>query len=582
MESTESEDYTPKGDCIYSEEYGPEPELINKPEFESRTIVFEKEQKPHVIEPRYGAFSWSLLGWLSVLIIFTISFIAIKNNGLFCDSPLNNETKIKMGEMIADANFSSNPCENMWEYACGNYVDTHLNESILYELQQSNLARVSGTLRTISQTYIAYTNTDENNNRVLNTSGIDMANLGYFSGYALDIMPDFNNPLEYAIYVTQDNTTAVALTDYIPIQPRFLGCGGTELSSFLMVHSNIKQYMFVDATKACVSYTAQEKYLAFIQTKSLTAQLLEFYPEMIGAAYYQTVNPNETAIQALTQQMRSAAISFVSTAWWFDETSRKRAIAKLKALQFHIGYGKTMSGDCSHLFSSVDPAVDYLTCSMRAFTAVTEALSSTPNGSKEWQMSAVEANAYYTPLFNAIYIPYGIAQMPLFDPNLGSVFNLGGLGSIIAHEIGHSIDPSGINFDERGQHNPWMTQTAKSQMETLDQCIIGYYDQVGVDNAELTLNENFADLFSMSLFQNSRGAIPFSYFPETSERDFWVSWAQTWCRVSTHLYAGPIPQNKDVHAQSRYRVKGMAGQSPKLQRTFGCPLTDAQPVCMQK
>lgn len=582
MESSTDSGVTGNDEYIETGDYGPEPELMNEEEFQSRKIVFEKEQPPHVIKPRYGAFSWSLLGWLTVLIIFTVSFIAIKNNGLFCDSPLNNATKIKMGDLISHANFSSDPCQDMWEYACGNYIDTHINESILYELQQSNLARASSALRTISQTYVAYTNTEENKNRVLNTSDVEMANMGYFTGYAVDILPDFNNPLKYAIYVTQDNTSATTLTEYVVLQPIFLVCARSELLSFLSVNSDIKQYMVVDAAKPCVSYVAQDKYLDFIQSKSLTSQLLNFYPETIGSAYYQKVQPNQTAIQSLTETMRVAAISFVSRAWWFDDTSRQRAIAKLRALQFHVGYGKTMAGDCSLLFSGNDPKVDYMTCSLRAFTAKTNALSSTPNGSNGWEMSAVEANAYYTPLFNAIYIPYGIAQMPLFDPDIGNVFNYGGLGSIIAHEIGHSIDPSGINFDERGQHAPWMTQTAKSQMETLDQCIIGYYDQVGVDNAELTLNENFADLFSMSLFQNSRGAIPFSYFPETSERDFWVSWAQTWCRVSTHLYAGPIPQNKDVHAQSRYRVKGMAGQSPKLQQTFGCPLTDAQPVCMQK
>jgi predicted metalloendopeptidase len=302
-----------------------------------------------------------------------------------------------------------------------------------------------------------------------------------------------------------------------------------------------------------------------------------FWPERIGSVYQSILNPNHTAVLVMAQQIQSLAVSFVNTAWWLDTISKKHAIAKIKAITFHIGYGKTLSGDCTNNISIV---TDYITCSMKTFSANVNALTSTPNPENDWEMSAIEVNAYYTPLFNAIYIPYGIAQMPLYDLELHPLFNMAGLGAIIAHEIGHSIDPSGVHFDNRGNRVPWLSQTSKNSMETLEKCIETHYATIGVDNAERTLNENFADLFSLSVLQGTNDFNPIrnTYLNVDSET-FWISWAQTWCRTSIHLNPGPIPKNTDVHAQARYRVLGMSTQSTLLKETFHCKKIET-PICM--
>ena len=560
-------------------QYGDEPDILNKQEFTQTHItpVEEKQQPSHEIQPRYSAFSWSLLAWLTVLIIFVASFIAIKFNGLFCPEELNNITKIKTGEILSFANFSGNACENFWEYACGTYTDTHLNESVLSQMQYGNVVRVADELRSISSNYRSFSNNPEQINDILNSSDLKMSQLGWFKGYSIDIMPDYNDPLHYAIYVTQDNTTTETLADYVPLQIGFVGCSNTELTSFLLTHSSVQQYMYVDETILCVETTPQKKYLWYMQKKSISSQLLLFWPERIGSVYQSILNPDHSAVLEMAQQIQSLAASFVNTAWWLDSTSKTHAVAKIKAITFHIGYGKTIAGDCTNNVSIIS---DYMTCSMKTFNAKVNALTSTPNPENDWEMSAIEVNAYYTPLFNAIYIPYGIAQMPLYDLQLHPLFNMAGLGAIIAHEIGHSIDPSGVNFDNRGNRVPWLSQTSKNNMELLEKCIEKHYDAVGVDNAQRTLNENFADLFSLSVLQgtNDMNPIRSTYLNHDSET-FWLSWAQTWCRTSIHLNPGPIPKNTDVHAQARYRVLGMSTQSTMLKETFHCKKIET-PICM--
>lgn len=533
-------------------DYGPEPELINRQEFDFEAKKPEPNHAPPT-EPRFAAFSWGLLAWVSVLIIFVTAFVAIKNNGLFCPTPPNNATIVKMGTMINDANFSADPCRNFWEYACGSYIVSHINTSVMAELQAANIARVVPTLQDLAQTYIP-----------LNVSEFvdrdQLARIGVFAGYDLDFIPDFNDPLNYAVYVTQQNVSTESIADYLPLNVNALECADEIFITFLLntpALNGLQAYMYIDTRIACINETS-------ISVGNPASQLFRFWPHLIGAAFLNGRNELLDSIRTLCERVRTLAIQSVSTMPWYDDHSRAEAITKLKSITFEVGYGAQLAGDCQR---QTDAKVSFWQCSEQAFTMTLSLLKTTPQPSTSWEMPGTEVNAYYTSLFNAVYIPLGIAQMPFFDPMLSEDMNLAGLGAIIAHEIGHSLDPSGIYFNGLGKHDPWMSQAAIGNMKGVETCIIDAYTTTGVDDPIKTLNENFADLFSTRIMNF-----------ETPE--LWTMWAQTWCRTSTHIFSTDITKkNTDVHAQSRYRVLGMSNQSNLFKHSFNCP--SQQNICMK-
>ena len=60
-------------------------------------------------------------------------------------------------------------------------------------------------------------------------------------------------------------------------------------------------------------------------------------------------------------------------------------------------------------------------------------------------------NAYYNPGLNEIIFPAAILQPPFFDVYRGPGGNYGGIGTVIGHEIVHSFDDTGSQFDAPGK-----------------------------------------------------------------------------------------------------------------------------------
>lgn len=193
---------------------------------------------------------------------------------------------------------------------------------------------------------------------------------------------------------------------------------------------------------------------------------------------------------------------------WMGDETKAAAKKKLDTLTVKIGYPD------SYDFVAYLDDVEYVSPAdggslienrlnmTRANVAHNSSLLGQEVDKTVWNMTPQTVNACYTNSANEIVFPAGIIRGALFDPNASRAFNLGGIGSVIAHELTHAFDSSGAQFDENGNLNMWWTEEDYANFTALQQDIIDYYDAfevmdgVTVDG-ELTLTENIADLGAM-------------------------------------------------------------------------------------
>ena len=118
---------------------------------------------------------------------------------------------------------------------------------------------------------------------------------------------------------------------------------------------------------------------------------------------------------------------------------------------------------------------------------------------ERWYMTPWTFNAVYDTTNNTITIPSALFYEPFFDKDADYYTNLGGLGTIIAHEMTHAFDEEGIQFDEKGCYNPdWTGLEDEKRIEQLKANATDYFGNYKIMNlysidGELTVNENIAD-----------------------------------------------------------------------------------------
>lgn len=57
-----------------------------------------------------------------------------------------------------------------------------------------------------------------------------------------------------------------------------------------------------------------------------------------------------------------------------------------------------------------------------------------------WTAAADEVNAYYDPCQNRVFVPAGILSPPFYNDEYDDELVLGGIGFVLAHELGHAVD----------------------------------------------------------------------------------------------------------------------------------------------
>jgi predicted metalloendopeptidase len=186
-----------------------------------------------------------------------------------------------------------------------------------------------------------------------------------------------------------------------------------------------------------------------------------------------------------------------------------------------------------------------------------------PVDRSEWVMTPQTVNAVNLPVMNAMNFPAAMLQPPYFDPERPVAMDYGAIGAVIGHEISHSFDDQGSQFDETGRLRNWWTEDDRAHFDASGAQLIKQFDayrpfpDLSV-NGTLTLSENIADVAGLAAaydaYRLSLGGKPAPVVAGLSgDQQFFLSFAQSW-RLKVREPALRQQVVQDGHAPDEYRA----------------------------
>jgi predicted metalloendopeptidase len=269
----------------------------------------------------------------------------------------------------------------------------------------------------------------------------------------------------------------------------------------------------------------------------------------------------------------------LQTVPWMSEATRKAARAKAATFAVKIGYPEkwrdysTLEIDGSSYATSVVAANQFEW--RRDLSKIGK-----PLDRSDWAMNPPEVNAQNNSARNEVLFPAGILQPPFFYAEGDDAINYGGIGAVIGHEITHSFDNSGRQFDAKGNQVDWWTPEDAKAFDERAKCIIDQYNSYFVEpglheNGELVQGEAIADLGGLTIaYRAYRKTLEGKAEPAkidglTGDQRFFLSYARLYASHHRPEFARLIAQTNE-HPLGKFRAIGTLSNMPEFAKAFGC------------
>ena len=346
----------------------------------------------------------------------------------------------------------------------------------------------------------------------------------------------------------------------------------------------VKYYGAIDKQFAQLRFEFFGKVLGGAKTmlplwERVISRLSTLIGEDIGQLYVKKYFPasSKKQILGMVEDMRQTYAKRLKSLDWMSETSKQRALKKLANIRVLIGYPDKWR-DFKSLSISHESYLGNIISATKFQTAYYLDKLNQPISRDEWFMPPQTINAYNDPSRLVICFPAAILQPPFFDPKANLAVNLGGIGSVICHELTHAFDDEGCQFDEQGNVRPWQTNTERKSFAKRAQVIIKQADNFEVLpglnlNGKLVIGESIADLGGLeiaydTLCQQLKTKMNQSIIDGlTASQLFYINYAITECVVTRESRSRELALSNE-HPDERFRVNGILTHCDGFYRSF--------------
>jgi putative endopeptidase len=261
--------------------------------------------------------------------------------------------------------------------------------------------------------------------------------------------------------------------------------------------------------------------------------------DAVGKLYVKRYFPPEAKakIQAMVIDIIAAFGRRIDDLTWMSPATKAKAKAKLGTLYVGVGYPEHWRDYSGLKIVKDDPLGNAVRSELFDYQWTLSKLRQ-PVDKTEWWMTPQTVNAVNLPIQNGLNFPAAILSPPFFDPNADPVENFGSIGATIGHEISHSFDDQGSQFDAYGRLLNWWTPQDADHFRAAADRLAAEFDAYeplpGLHvNGKLTLSENIADVAGLAAaFDAYRRAYNGKPAPDaqglTGDQRFFVAYAQSW------------------------------------------------------
>ncbi|MBU0696761.1 MAG: M13 family metallopeptidase [Bacteroidetes bacterium] len=282
-------------------------------------------------------------------------------------------------------------------------------------------------------------------------------------------------------------------------------------------------------------------------------------------------------MEELVNNLQKAYANRIDNLDWMSDSTKQKAKEKLFAITKKIGYPDKWR-DYSDVTIVRNQYFENVVSAAAANYQYQLAKFGKPVDKSEWFTTPSTVTAYNNPSANEIVFPAGILQAPYFDNNADDALNYGGIGMVIGHEITHTFDDQGAQYDKDGNVKNWWTKDDYDKFKAKTQQVIDLYssftvlDSLHVKGA-MTVGENTADISGV--------AVAYDAFKMTKEgqdktlkiggftpdQRFFLSVAKIW-RVKMKDEYLRLWINNNPHSPPMWRVNGPLMNSTPFYKAF--------------
>jgi predicted metalloendopeptidase len=284
--------------------------------------------------------------------------------------------------------------------------------------------------------------------------------------------------------------------------------------------------------------------------------------EAVGRIYVARYFPAsaKTQLQQMVAAITAAFDRRLDALTWMSAKTRASARAKLASLIVGIGYPDRWRDFSALRIVRGDAIGNAQRAELFDYEYRLQQLGQPPDR-RQWWLDPQTVNAVNLPIQNALNFPAAILEPPFYDPQASAAARFGAIGAIIGHEISHSFDDQGSQFDASGRMANWWTPEDLAHFKTASAQLVAQYNAYMPfpdlhENGQLTLSENIADLAGVSAaydaYRTAGGG---------DDRTFFISYAQSW-RSKSREQVVRQQVLTDGHALDQYRADTVRNLDP--------------------
>jgi len=290
--------------------------------------------------------------------------------------------------------------------------------------------------------------------------------------------------------------------------------------------------------------------------------------EAVGKMYVAKYFPaeNKAHIQKMVANIKEAFARRIDKLEWMAPSTRTQAKEKVRTMYVGVGYPDSWKSYAGLQVSPTDALGNVLRAQEFHYSQQLAKLKEKPKKT-EWHMPPQLVNAVNLPLQNALNFPAAILQPPFYDPKASDAHNYGAIGAVIGHEISHSFDDMGAQFDAQGRLRDWWTKEDLAHFKQASQKLVEQYnaykpfDDLAI-NGQLTLSENLSDLAGLAAAYDAFKASPSGKGTGVeADRVFFTGFAQSW-RTKMREASMRRVVLTDGHSPGQYRTYTVRNLDP--------------------